>query len=228
MLKTIEYTDLPQENARFETKYLSSIQNIRPIIDWMESNFAAITYKGFRQQNYHNRYFDTPNFKNYFDHHQGAFPREKLRVRTYINSEGENSFLEQKRKYANGISEKLRKPITTMGSSIYQEDYSEVLTIEYQRLQFWNEQSSERITIDTELTFTNKDSSDSNGSWSNLAIIELKSPHRSKTKATTYLKELSLRPEPFSKYCIANAMLRPELKRTNFNRTIKKLNLWAV
>lgn len=199
MLKTIEYTDLPEENARFETKHLCSIQNIRPIIDWMESNFVAITYKGFRQQNYHNRYFDTPNFKNYFDHHQGAFPREKL-----------------------------RKPITTSESSIYKEDYSEVLTIEYQRLQFWNEQSSERITIDTELTFTNKDSSDSNGSWSNLAIIELKSPHRSKTKVTTYLKELSLRPEPFSKYCIANAMLRPELKRTNFNRTIKKLNLWAV
>lgn len=228
MLKTINYTDLPEENARFETKYLCHIDDIQSVIEWMQLNFVCITYNGLKQQSYHNRYFDTSNFKSYFDHHQGAFPREKLRVRTYLNSEVNNCFFEKKKKYANGISEKVRRPVVQSDSLISDEDYSEVLTVKYQRLQFWNEQSSERITIDTGLTFTDKESSTQKGSWKKVAIIELKSPNRSKTKTTTYLKELSLRPESFSKYCIANAMLRPELKRTNFNRAIKKIELWEV
>jgi hypothetical protein len=84
-----------------------------------------------------------------------------------------------------------------------------------------NKDSLERVTIDLNFKAYNE-----NGliSWNQFAIAEIKQDnHLIHTEFYQAIKERSIKPWNFSKYCISMALLTPELKANRFKPNIEMI-----
>lgn len=93
----------------------------------------------------------------------------------------------------------------------------------FDRITFANHENKERLTIDLNLTFTNKNSLQKK--IDTLVIAELKSEKYSfNSQFTQYLKRLKIYPVKFSKYCIGIALTEKNIKYNRFKKKLLKLN----
>jgi hypothetical protein len=231
--KPIGLDDLNEQRLqdRVDTKFLFETDNLPEILAEVRQDYAILEINGSALQPYLTLYFDTPNFDNYFDHHNGKRPRFKIRMRKYMNSG--NSFLEIKEKDNKERTIKTRMEIHDIANSLTLEQYQFVSQVyglglvplkpviwnRYNRMTLVNKCSLERVTIDLNFNAYNQ-----NGfiSWNPFAIAEIKQGSRS-LNTTFYqaLKDRAIKPVNFSKYCISMALLTPQLKANKFKPNIE-------
>ncbi len=168
---------------RLDHKYVVRASVLARAAPRLETRFDVLEIDGRRSFTYETCYFDDPQRRSYFDHHQGRRRRMKVRVRRYV--EAGLYFLEVKLKDKRGVTVKRRLPVDASQSVAldarsrafvaaawreqYGDDYHDehhdacgrasrrpmepVLQMSYRRITLVAREGGERMTIDTGILF---------------------------------------------------------------------------
>ncbi len=224
---------------RTDTKFVTNKQHLAALLELAQGQYFAQQIGSERIANYRTTYYDTPAHRFYTDHHNGCAPRQKIRVRTYLDSDA--TFLEVKTKNNHGRTKKKRitvpsqetTDIVDAGGSEFTrgltgETFDSVLPMvqnRFQRITLVNYGKTERLTIDFNVSFHNFET-DADAETGDLVIIELKRDGNVYSPILSMLRQLRIQPHGFSKYCIGSAMTNGQLKNNTFKFkmiTISKL-----
>jgi hypothetical protein len=226
---------------RLDRKFLLNEDEIRRLVSGLESDYRVVEAAKSCCSPYHTKYFDTPDYKFFSDHHKGKGFRTKIRYRSYPRTK--TNFLEVKHKNNKGRTSKSRIPVESTSSdfakpereflaaSAYDPGTDELIhavTIDYLRLAFISRDHEERFSIDFRMTAHRKGQSISFG---NLAVAEIKQYRYHTSAVVERLREMGCLESSMSKYCLSLSLLEPKLKANNFKPTlqrIRKINHEAI
>lgn len=216
---------------RVDTKYLFHKNRLPALIALIKHNYRILEIEGKRLMTYDNVYFDTPDFKMYYAHHNGKQNRYKIRIREYVESE--LSFTEIKFKNNKGKTKKKRfitNNLTPKESDLFIKEHSpfafdtieQKLYINFNRFTLVHKTKKERATIDMNLHLK-KDNKEQ--LLENLIIAEIKQEsYQNNSEIIQALKRLGIRKQRMSKYCIGIAALYKNIKQNNFKPRIRKIS----
>lgn len=224
---------------RTDTKFVTNKAKLAQLLELTQGQYFAQQIEGSRIANYQTTYWDTPLHRFFLEHHNGRAPRQKIRVRTYLDSD--MTFLEVKTKNNHGRTKKKRITVPSQerqdvvdagGSEFTQkltgatfDDILPTVQNQFQRITLVNYGKTERLTIDFDVQFHNYET-DRDAETGDLVIIELKRDGNVYSPILDMLRRVRVKPHGFSKYCIGSAMTNGELKNNTFKFkmiTISKL-----
>ena len=221
---------------RVDTKYLVTSDQLLAILKGIGSHYYAQVVEGNRLSPYSTIYYDTPDLMMYTIHHDRHLVRDKVRVRTYIDSK--LTFCEVKHKTNKGRTKKKRIEVP-YGTDVITDPEASAFLAERQpyrvdslrpsletafsRFTLVNHDMTERLTIDCNLVFNNCVTGTS-ANMGDLVIMELKQDGRARSLLKEVLFDLRIKPYNISKYCIGTAMSRPDVKQNRFKKKIRKIN----
>ena len=226
---------------RTDTKFVTTMGQLEKFLVMAGDQYYAQDVHGKRVAPYYTVYFDTVYFDMYNVHHTGRANRQKLRIRSYVDS-GHN-FLEIKTKNNHKRTKKRRvlvegfdplhprydlifdngRPGAEAVCTDFMHQYlgyspqtlREQLENRFDRITLVNKQKTERLTIDTNLRFhnlvTGKDAS-----FDGIVIIELKRDGLAFSPVLEMLRRLRIKPMGFSKYCMGSALTNGTLRTNRF------------
>lgn len=212
---------------RTDTKFVTNKEKLARLLDMAQGKYFAQFHNGSKIANYMTTYWDTDEHKFYMEHHNRRSPRQKVRVRTYMDSD--DTFLEIKTKNNHGRTKKKRvhvpdQQITAEGGNeeFLQErvhlclaDIHPTVRNQFHRITLVNYGKTERLTIDYDVRFHNMETGKS-ADVGPLVIVELKRDGNVFSPILDILRQLRIKPSGFSKYCIGSVMTNKELKQNNF------------
>lgn len=223
---------------RIDTKFLTTRLRLQDLLRLAKDNYFIQEIDGMRNMPYYTLYYDTPTCDMYITHQNGKKTRQKIRIRSYVNS-GIN-YLEVKNKNNRGRTKKKRieieRPDISQASSVdFLKQYSRyrislltpTLETRFDRITLVNKNKTERLTIDTNLRFNNQVTGETI-LLDRIAIIELKRDGNVYSPIKNVLNDLRIHPAKFSKYCMGMVLTNESLKQNRFKRrvqTMKKLNI---
>lgn len=211
--------------SRSDTKFAFKFSKLPELLNQMMPFYKVLEINGKFIHDYKSLYFDTDDRKFYLDHHNGRVNRNKVRFREYVGSD--LTFLEIKRKNNKGKTIKKRMKVDSINDnlSVKQKEYiysiigSNIILnskqwINFSRITFVHKVHKERLTIDINLNFKEKDR---RGDLNQIAIGEIKQERMSRLSDFMRIaKELHILPIRISKYCMSTLELNPELKQNRF------------
>ena len=220
---------------RIDTKYPVTEAQLHDILLGIRDSYYAQEVEGNRLSPYSTVYYDTPDLRMYMIHHDRHLVRDKVRVRTYVDSN--LTFCEVKHKSNKGRTKKKRievEPIPNIienpeaAAFLAEKQPYDVKTLSphlvtiFDRFTLVNYDKTERLTIDCNLHFENLRNGTS-ASVDPLAVIELKQDGRAKSLFKDVLFGLRIHPFKVSKYCIGTCMTNPELKQNRFKKKLRRI-----
>lgn len=214
---------------RTDTKFIFNASDLNKVLSQVTENYKVLEVEGKRQSTYKTLYYDTENLKLYLNHHNGHLNRYKIRHRTYVDSGA--GFLEVKFKNNKGrtIKERIKKKITPLEWEKETGDFllektpydpgmlKPTLWVNYKRITLVSRQNTERVTIDVDLEFENRNQKQS---LANLVIAEVKLDKKSPSVFLSKMKEMHIREGSISKYCMGIAITNPGVKKNNFKEKL--------
>lgn len=231
---------------RIDTKFVCAASLLPTLLNEASKAYFAQEIDGRRSARYYTLYYDTPRLDMYLAHLHDHANRQKLRVRSYVDSD--LSFLEIKTKNNHGETRKKRvqehafTPLTpdyglrfgngrdeaadTFIEQVLRyeaKDLKPTLENNFRRITLVDYAMTERVTIDFNLCFHNL-INDERLSMPNIVIIETKRSATSQSKLTPVLRHLGIRQASFSKYAIGMALTDPGLSRNRFKQRIRLIN----
>lgn len=228
---------------RVDTKFLVTSEQLVAILQGVRDHYYAQEVEGKRLSLYSTVYYDTPELIMYLIHHDRHLVRDKVRIRTYVDSN--LTFCEVKHKTNKGRTKKKRMELKTengkwetvtqlsalsdqIAAVGFQLPYPiEILNASletvFDRITLVNYEKTERLTIDCNLKFNNYVSGTS-ASMDPLVVMELKQDGRARSLLKEVLFDLRIKPYKISKYCIGTALTRPEVKQNRFKKKIRRIN----
>lgn len=218
---------------RTDTKFVIHIKFIPLILEELKNNYEVLEINKKRIMEYSSLYLDTPEFKFYFDHHNGRVNRTKIRQRKYVDSN--LTFLEIKQKNGKGETNKSRIKIDDFETNLSKSSNEFIQNItkkkfkllpslwnSFNRITLVNLISKERVTIDLKLSYSKNNIEKK---YNNLAIIEVKqSRFNRSSKVVNTLKKFKYHPYSISKYCIGVINIYNDLKYNLFKKKLLKIN----
>lgn len=218
---------------RTDTKFVATAEQLHDFLLAVQGKYFIQEINGKRIACYHTTYFDTDDYQMYNMHHCGKITREKIRVRTYLDSN--ETFFEIKNKNNHGRTKKKRISIQGHDTAATEretvvpfmakhawyeiEEIAPVIENWFNRITLVNYDKTERLTIDFNLKFHHL-KSDGCDKLDKTAIIELKRDGNVPSPALDILRELRIKRSGFSKYCIGSALTNSSLKRNNFKERL--------
>lgn len=218
---------------RTDTKFVATAAQLHDFLLAVQGKYFIQEINGKRIASYHTTYFDTDDYQMYNMHHCGKITREKIRVRTYLDSN--ETFFEIKNKNNHGRTKKKRISIQGHDTAATEretvvpfmakhawyeiEEIAPVIENWFNRITLVNYDKTERLTIDFNLKFHHL-KSDGRDKLDKTAIIELKRDGNVPSPALDILRELRIKCSGFSKYCIGSALTNSSLKRNNFKERL--------
>lgn len=218
---------------RTDKKYVTNKEKLAELLQLARGQYYAQFNAGSKIASYRTTYWDTDNHHFYMEHHNGRAPRQKVRVRTYMDSGV--TFLEVKTKNNHGRTKKKRVEVPAQGMISAEGDFlmervhlspadiHETVQNNFHRITLVNYGKTERLTIDFDVKFHNYDT-DSDAETGNLVIIELKRDGNVYSPVLDMLRQLRIKPSGFSKYCIGSVMTNKSLKHNMFKPKLTKIN----
>ena len=218
---------------RVDSKYIFPQQQLPLLLGWLNRTYRLLTINDRTSTTYESVYFDTAEFELYRQHHNRKSNRYKIRYRNYV--EDNLSFFEIKLKTNKGRTVKSRIPSQELQESIQGrvKEFLErktclraanlyaVLWTHYKRITLTNRLTAERVTIDTDIRFKNKDGLES---IFPLVVAEVKQGKSTSSEFTKLMKNNSIQEGFMSKYCFGISRLEPSLKRNNFKVSLNKFS----
>ena len=71
---------------RTDTKFVTSKENLAKLLELAQGKYYAQYNNDSKIANYMTTYWDTEGHRFFLEHHNGRAPRQKVRVRTYMDS----------------------------------------------------------------------------------------------------------------------------------------------
>lgn len=226
---------------RIDTKYVIAARRLTEILADLSADYRIQVQDGdVKIAPYSTLYFDTPQTDFYLMHHNRRAARQKIRIRSYDNSQ--QHFLEIKNKNNKGRTAKVRTAIPevppengtktlnrealdyiiTQGCRVDASQLLPWLENHFKRITLVNNLMTERLTIDVELKIENRQTG-LKADLGDFVIIELKRDGNLPSKAASVLFKHRIRKCGFSKYCIGMLMTTPGLKSNRFKEKIRRL-----
>lgn len=223
---------------RTDTKFVTNKEKLVRLLELAEGKYYAQFTEGSKIANYMTTYWDTDDYRFYMEHHNGRAPRQKVRVRTYLDSD--ITFLEIKTKNNHGRTKKKRvevpcQQITGEGGNeeflrervhLSLADIHPTVRNRFHRITLVNYGKTERLTIDYDVCFHNMET-EQDANVGPLVIIELKRDGNVYSPVLDILRQLRIKPSGFSKYCIGSVMTNKGLKQNLFKQKLVKLRKLA-
>lgn len=221
---------------RIDTKYVVTDTQLREILSRVCDSYYAQEVENNRFSPYRTLYYDTPELAMYIAHHNRHLAREKVRVRTYVDTD--LTFCEVKHKNNKGRTSKERikmeradniveNPTTAAFLAERQpyevESLRPQLETAFKRVTLVNYEKTERLTIDCDLTFNDK-MSGKVAKMAPLVVMELKQDGRAHSLLKDVLFDMRIKPFKISKYCIGICLTRPEVKQNRFKKKLMKID----
>lgn len=224
---------------RTDTKFVTTRPMLLQLLTMASGDYYAQAIEGRRIAAYYTVYFDTPDCNMYTVHETGHTNRQKLRVRSYLDSY--LNFLEVKTKNNRGRTKKKRMALDEFSpeqsalfdlqGSLYADFLHEYLRYDpvtlsrqlenrFNRITLVNKGKTERLTIDLDLRFRNVATGNVRF-MDDIVIIELKRDGQVPSPILSHLRHLRIKPHGFSKYVIGSALTNDSL---HCNRLKPKLN----
>lgn len=210
---------------RVDIKYTFHSGLLNEILNETLAYYKILSIDGQRYAHYETRYYDTPDYQMYREHHNGKLNRNKVRFRTYLDTN--IHFFEVKFKSNKGrtvkkrvkifsdeftdsfVANELLKRRTPYSSSGLQE----ALRVYYTRITLVSNNMKERLTIDTDLHYSHKTNIIG---FPNMVIAEIKQEKSGTSPFINIMKKKRIRDISISKYCLGIASLVPKIKINNF------------
>ena len=220
---------------RIDTKYTISFSLLPILLENLRSDYFVQEINGSRLNAYRTVYLDTYDRAMYLAHHNGRSTREKIRIRSYFDSQ--TIFLEVKNKNNKGRTKKKRielpevKAYTQQQAVNFLEKHAKYpldtlfprLENSFYRITLVNRMKTERLTIDVNLAFCDP-SEGIEKQLDDLVIIELKQTGYLPSLAKNVLTDMSIRPMSISKYCLGTVLTVPDVKTNRFKEKMIQLN----
>lgn len=221
---------------RIDTKYVVTDTQLREILSRVCDSYYAQEVENNRFSPYRTLYYDTPELAMYIAHHNRHLAREKVRVRTYVDTD--LTFCEVKHKNNKGRTSKERIKMERVDNIVenpttaaflaerqpYEvESLRPQLETAFNRVTLVNFEKTERLTIDCDLTFNDK-MSGKMAKMAPLVVMELKQDGRAHSLLKDVLFDLRIKPFKISKYCIGICLTRPEVKQNRFKKKLMKID----
>ena len=222
---------------RTDTKFVTNKQHLVGLLELAQGQYYAQQIDGNRIANYITTYWDTPAHRFFLEHHNKRAPRQKIRVRTYVDSD--LTFLEIKTKNNHGRTKKKRITVASKelqslidaGGDEFCDKLTHVTTADilqtvqnrFQRITLVNKGKTERLTIDFNVGFHNYET-DCEAGTGDLVIIELKRDGNVYSPVLEILRQLRIKPSGFSKYCIGSILTNSSLKNNLFKKKLVRIN----
>lgn len=218
---------------RTDTKFVATLEQLHIFLQAVQGKYYIQENNGKRIASYHTTYYDTADYHMYGIHHAGRKVREKIRVRTYLDSD--DTFFEIKNKNNHGRTKKKRISISGHDSVAQEHEnivpfmakhawytidsISPVIENWFNRITLVNYGKTERLTIDFNLQFHHL-KSDGRHRLQRVAVIELKRDGNVLSPALDILRDTRIKQSGFSKYCIGSALTNDRLKINNFKERL--------
>ena len=219
---------------RTDTKFVTTTEKLRQLLQMARQDYYVQEIDGQRNLEYDTTYFDTLQYDMYRQHQYGHANRQKIRFRTYCISGLQ--FMEVKTKNNHGRTKKKRMEVTDMNlAEQAKSDFigkhlrygvdtlQPALNNHFSRITLVNKAKTERLTIDSALTFSNLVSGEEKD-MGNLVIVELKRDGMVYSPVLEMLRQLRIHPHGFSKYCMGSALTNPDLRVNRFKRKLIEIN----
>ena len=220
---------------RTDTKFVTSKAELAGLMELAQGQYFAQQIDGKRIASYETTYWDTPEHRFFLEHHNARAPRQKVRVRTYLDSD--LTFLEVKTKNNHGRTKKKRITVPSQeradvveagGSPFIQgltgETFDDIIpTVQnhFERITLVNYGKTERLTIDFNVRFDNFETGLA-ADTGDLVIIELKRDGNVFSPVLDIIRELRIKASGFSKYCIGSVTTNGALKHNLFKKKLVK------
>ena len=221
---------------RIDTKYVVTDTQLREILLRVCDSYYAQEVENNRFSPYRTLYYDTPELAMYIAHHNRHLAREKVRVRTYVDTD--LTFCEVKHKNNKGRTSKERIKMERVDNIVENPNTAaflaerqpyEVRSLKpqletaFKRVTLVNYEKTERLTIDCDLTFNDK-MSGKVAKMAPLVVMELKQDGRAHSLLKDVLFDMRIKPFKISKYCIGICLTRPEVKQNRFKKKLMKID----
>jgi hypothetical protein len=226
---------------RYDRKFVFHRDQLITVWSLLRQNYQVLEIADNKIFTYDNLYYDTADHLFYTQHHNKKMNRYKVRCRKYIDTEQsffEIKFKDNKKKTHKSrflmgneaapceLTEKSRDFIRTIvsanGGACVQKGIIPSLRIGFTRVTFADFVRKERLTFDTNLTYT--DMRSNSRKIGNLVIAELKSENPSAgSPFYQCLKDMQITPTGFSKYCIGIALMERGIKYNRFKGRLSKI-----
>jgi hypothetical protein len=215
---------------RVDSKYVAPVSLLPQLLEEMIPYFKVQVNNGLSIAPYCTQYLDTPDLKMFVMHQNGKLNRQKIRIRSYVDSN--LSFLEVKNKNNKGRTNKRRVPIDfshlssiqdlegkeqfLKENTLFDTDQLEPsLANNFKRMTFVNNKATERITIDINLSFQNYQTGNTK-TLDKLMIIELKQDGWQRSDFRDILNRFRIKRTAFSKYCMGTVLTNTHIKYNRF------------
>lgn len=223
---------------RTDTKFVTDKEHLARLLQLAQGKYYAQSIDGKKVASYKTTYWDTQEHLFYMEHHNKRMPRQKVRVRTYLDSNV--TFLEVKTKNNHGRTKKKRIEVPQHDLSFGGENKTFVTGLVhrnlssihptvrnmFRRITLVNYGKTERLTIDFDVQFHNHETGQE-ASVGPLVIIELKRDGNVYSPVLAILNQLRIKPSGFSKYCIGTVMTHRQLKHNLFKERMVNLGKLA-
>jgi hypothetical protein len=208
------------------------MEQMHPLFRMQASGEAGIAAYG-------TQYLDTRELDLFVMHQNGKLNRQKIRIRSYIDSR--LSFLEIKNKNNKGRTIKWRIPISqaclpatsclSADEQLYLDTHALVgcealepaLSNRFRRITFVNNRATERVTVDLDLSFLTPRTG-REAAVEELMILELKQDGRQESDFRDLLHRERIKPVAFSKYCMGTVLTDPGAKYNRFKSRWAAIN----
>ena len=220
---------------RTDTKFVTNKHKLAQLLELAQGKYYAQFNEGSKIADYMTTYWDTDNYHFYLEHHNGRAPRQKVRVRTYMDSQV--TFLEVKTKNNHGRTKKKRIVVPSqeivevagqadefINPLVHRHlgDIHPTVQNRFHRITLVNYGKTERLTIDFDVHFRNFETANE-AETGDLVIIELKRDGNVYSPVLEMLRQLRIKPSGFSKYCIGSVMTNQGLKHNMFKEKLVRI-----
>ena len=223
---------------RLDFKFAAPVNLLPDVLEEMMPDFMVQEINNNRISPYFTQYFDTPDMGFYLMHQNGKLNRQKIRIRSYIDSN--LSFLEVKNKNNKGWTNKFRIPFDSQrinsiedlnGEKKFLANHSlfdvnsliPALENSFRRITFVDNEKTERITIDTDISFFNYKTRREEQTGP-LMVLELKQGGWSHSHFRDIMNKLIIRQNSISKYCLGIVLTDSGVKYNGFKKQLIQLN----
>lgn len=223
---------------RIDSKFVIPAKLLPELLVEMIPYFMVQTQNEVTIAPYTTQYFDTSGLDMFLMHQNGKRNRQKIRIRSYLNAD--LSFLEIKNKNNKGRTSKIRVPVEFSSVNSIDELLEEkifldknslfesrtlipVLNNEFYRITFVNNNKTERVTIDINLSFLNQQTGKQTN-FDDVVILELKQDGWQHSDFRDILMKLRVKRHPFSKYCMGTVLTNPDIKYNSFKSRLARIN----
>lgn len=217
---------------RTDKKFVTNKAKLAELLALAKGQYYAQFNAGSKIASYRTTYWDTEDHGFYMQHHNGRSPRQKVRVRTYMDSGV--TFLEVKTKNNHGRTKKKRVEVPGQGQIVQSADFlmertqltpddiHETVQNNFHRITLVNYAKTERLTIDFDVRFHNYETG-KDMETGDLVIVELKRDGNVYSPVLDILRQLRIKPSGFSKYCIGSVLTNRSLKHNLFKPKLTKI-----